>query len=654
MNNQQLPQRNDNINHHTKLVNNQKKRYSCDQCSYSTDRRDLYRRHENIHRDEKPFRCYVCNKMFNRADHVKKHFLRIHKGLEYNVKLIKRINGVDYTASNVNHTTNGSPNTNNSIASESTLLNNNKIICDTNNNNHNSITNLESQTNGLKSLPTFNLALWNEESNRLLLENYSSQSKYTLPPRQSQSQLHSNSQLSQLSHQSTHQDREHLCDSNGQSNDQRDLLNIINDAGLTLCLKLNGSNNGVNGRTSNADKSPLISCFSTKMSSHVNSPRSTPPTPSPSPPCTDIRGINIFKGSIPRNQENRRSPYDMRSVCATQNHRKPTSLLSPINCKIPPQTIATSLVKPKCPDKNENSHQYVQPDHQMTITSLKGSKSKASHITNNNNGCNIIDKVDEMIKMSENEFNRRLLESMGPSSSSTLLSERDSFPHATLIFNTEPSNNSKKTSWFNRLNPVRVNTVSSVSTSNNDLDDESNSQSKININMKYSHKFPDKHSEKYSEEEISSETWQSDKISIDESDIIEEVDSEEDNYLEMSQFKDEDDDKSDIYLHEIKSNTFDCEYCGCSFANYKSLHTHRYLLHQYINKQNNLYPYSCVICGKRSSTQKQMINHMVNHNGLRNSRKYSRNGSASPSMVAMKSSIRKNRRKQSEPKRVAM
>ena len=566
------------------------------------------------------------------------------------MKLIKRINGVDYTASNL--TTNGSPNTNNnSIASESTLLNNNNNICDNNNNNynhHSGVTNLESQTNGLKSLPKFNLALWNEESNRLLLENYSSQSKYTSSPRQSQ--------LSQFSHQSTHQDREPLCDSNGQSNDQRDLLNIMNDAGLTLCLKLNGSNNGINGRTLNADKSPLMSCFSTKISSHVNSPRSTPPTPSPSPPFSDIRSMNIFRGSIPRNQENRRSTYDIRSVCPTPNHRKPTSLLSPINCKTspPPQTIATSLVKAKCPDKDENLHQYVQPDHQMAITSLKDSKSKASHITNINNGCNIIDKVDEMIKMSEDEFNRRLLESMGQSSSSTLLAERDSFPHSTLIFNTETSNNSKKTNWFNRLNPVRVNTVSSVSTSNNELNDKSNSQSKINVNLKYSREFPDKHSSKYSEEEISLETWQSDENSIDESDIIEEVASEDENYLEMSEFKDEDDDKSDIYLHEIKSNTFDCEYCGCSFANYKSLHTHRYLLHQYINKQNNLYPYSCVICGKRSSTQKQMINHMVNHNGLRNSRKYSRNGSSSPSMLSMKSSIKKNRRKQSEPKRVAI
>jgi len=33
-----------------------KRRYSCPKCPYSTDRRDLYTRHENIHRDEKPFR----------------------------------------------------------------------------------------------------------------------------------------------------------------------------------------------------------------------------------------------------------------------------------------------------------------------------------------------------------------------------------------------------------------------------------------------------------------------------------------------------------------------------------------------------------------------------------------------------------------------
>ncbi|XP_003741201.1 zinc finger protein 628 [Galendromus occidentalis] len=67
-----------------------KKRYTCERCAYSTDRRDLYNRHENIHKEDKPFHCYVCHKLFNRADHVKKHFLRIHKGRPYDVALIRR------------------------------------------------------------------------------------------------------------------------------------------------------------------------------------------------------------------------------------------------------------------------------------------------------------------------------------------------------------------------------------------------------------------------------------------------------------------------------------------------------------------------------------------------------------------------------------
>lgn len=69
---------------------NADKRYVCPKCPYATDRRDLYARHENIHREDKPFHCYVCFKMFNRADHVKKHFFRIHKNYPYNVSLIRR------------------------------------------------------------------------------------------------------------------------------------------------------------------------------------------------------------------------------------------------------------------------------------------------------------------------------------------------------------------------------------------------------------------------------------------------------------------------------------------------------------------------------------------------------------------------------------
>ncbi|KAF7267102.1 hypothetical protein GWI33_019599 [Rhynchophorus ferrugineus] len=66
------------------------KRYSCSYCPYATDRRDLFTRHENIHREEKPFQCYVCQKQFNRADHVKKHFLRMHRDHPYDLNRIRR------------------------------------------------------------------------------------------------------------------------------------------------------------------------------------------------------------------------------------------------------------------------------------------------------------------------------------------------------------------------------------------------------------------------------------------------------------------------------------------------------------------------------------------------------------------------------------
>lgn len=66
------------------------KRYSCSVCPYSTDRRDLFTRHENIHKEEKPFHCYACLKQFNRADHVKKHFLRMHREMEYDINKTRR------------------------------------------------------------------------------------------------------------------------------------------------------------------------------------------------------------------------------------------------------------------------------------------------------------------------------------------------------------------------------------------------------------------------------------------------------------------------------------------------------------------------------------------------------------------------------------
>lgn len=66
------------------------KRYNCSYCHYATDRRDLFTRHENIHKDEKPFHCYVCFKQFNRADHIKKHFLRMHREQQYDMSKTKR------------------------------------------------------------------------------------------------------------------------------------------------------------------------------------------------------------------------------------------------------------------------------------------------------------------------------------------------------------------------------------------------------------------------------------------------------------------------------------------------------------------------------------------------------------------------------------
>ncbi|XP_065339913.1 protein charlatan isoform X2 [Cloeon dipterum] len=74
----------------TSLTGTTEKRYSCGYCPYATDRRDLFTRHENIHKDEKPFHCYICRKQFNRADHVKKHFLRMHREQPYDINKIRR------------------------------------------------------------------------------------------------------------------------------------------------------------------------------------------------------------------------------------------------------------------------------------------------------------------------------------------------------------------------------------------------------------------------------------------------------------------------------------------------------------------------------------------------------------------------------------
>jgi len=100
----------------TSTDNQSTKRYCCTYCPYATDRRDLFTRHENIHREEKPFQCYVCQKQFNRADHVKKHFLRMHRDYPYDLNRIRRqppknASGMSYYHKYNNSTTAGTNNT---------------------------------------------------------------------------------------------------------------------------------------------------------------------------------------------------------------------------------------------------------------------------------------------------------------------------------------------------------------------------------------------------------------------------------------------------------------------------------------------------------------------------------------------------------------
>lgn len=94
------------------------KRYSCSYCPYATDRRDLFTRHENIHREEKPFQCYVCQKQFNRADHVKKHFLRMHREHPYDLNRIRRHPPKNASGMSYYHKYNNGSSTTNTTPSE--------------------------------------------------------------------------------------------------------------------------------------------------------------------------------------------------------------------------------------------------------------------------------------------------------------------------------------------------------------------------------------------------------------------------------------------------------------------------------------------------------------------------------------------------------
>ncbi|RZC41921.1 zinc finger protein Xfin-like [Asbolus verrucosus] len=107
-------------------TNGSSKRYTCTYCPYATDRRDLFTRHENIHREEKPFQCYVCQKQFNRADHVKKHFLRMHREHPYDLNRIRRhppknASGMSYYQKYNANSTNQSPDSISSLANINSL-----------------------------------------------------------------------------------------------------------------------------------------------------------------------------------------------------------------------------------------------------------------------------------------------------------------------------------------------------------------------------------------------------------------------------------------------------------------------------------------------------------------------------------------------------
>ena len=60
------------------------KRYKCSFCPYSSDRKEICKRHAMTHTREKLFQCFVCYKQFSRTDHCKKHLNRMHR---YNIQI---------------------------------------------------------------------------------------------------------------------------------------------------------------------------------------------------------------------------------------------------------------------------------------------------------------------------------------------------------------------------------------------------------------------------------------------------------------------------------------------------------------------------------------------------------------------------------------
>ncbi|RWS27649.1 hypothetical protein B4U80_10130 [Leptotrombidium deliense] len=85
-------------------------------------------------------------------------------------------------------------------------------------------------------------------------------------------------------------------------------------------------------------------------------------------------------------------------------------------------------------------------------------------------------------------------------------------------------------------------------------------------------------------------------------------------YTSVENLSDDSEESEDEY--EMSSD-YECEYCGCAFVNYPSLHTHRYLLHRHVNDTDAICLYRCVICDRKCITQRAIMKHMLTHSGCR-------------------------------------